>query len=112
MTQLEIILSILLFVSLALSVGVFVYARAAIVRLLWVSEELGDLKTMTSAFSQHLEAVYSMEMFYGDETLESLIDHARSYDEQLSTFEFIYSLTENDKEENPVDDEESDTEET
>ena len=67
---------------------------------------------MTNSFSQHLESVYNMEMFYGDETLESLIDHARSYDEQLKTFEFIYSLTENDEEENPVDAEESDAEET
>jgi hypothetical protein len=89
---------------------VFLYARAAIVRLLWVSEELGDLKTMTTAFSTHLESVYSLETFYGDQTLENLIEHAKSYDEQLSTFNFIYSLTETD-EEIAVDDEESDTEE-
>ena len=110
MTQLEIILSFLLFASLAFNIGVFVYARAAILRLLWVSEELGDLKTMTTAFSEHLESVYSLETFYGDQTIENLIDHARSYDEQLSTFEFIYSLTENDEETDVDDDEESGTE--
>jgi hypothetical protein len=31
-------------------------------------------------------------MFYGDETLQSLVDHARSFDEQLETFEYLYSL--------------------
>jgi hypothetical protein len=35
-----------------------------------------------------------MEMFYGDQTLEDLMNHAQSFNEQLETFEFIYSLTE------------------
>ena len=38
--------------------------------------------------------VYNLEMYYGDETLEHLVEHSRSFNEQLSTFEFIYSLTE------------------
>ena len=33
-------------------------------------------------------------MFYGDQTLEALLEHARSFNEQLDTFEYIYSLTE------------------
>ena len=32
-------------------------------------------------------------MFYGDETIQSLMDHAISLNEQLETFENIYSLT-------------------
>ena len=98
MTNLEIILSCVLLISLLFNVGVFAYARAAVVRLLWVSEELGDLKNMTSSFSNHLESVYGMEMFYGDQTLQDLVDHARSFDEQLETFEFVYSLTEKEQE--------------
>ena len=43
MSRLEIILSAILFVSIVFNVGIFVYARAAIARLLSVSEELGDL---------------------------------------------------------------------
>jgi len=34
-----------------------------------------------------------MEMFYGDETLKSLMEHAISFNEQLETFDYIYSLT-------------------
>ena len=33
-------------------------------------------------------------MYYGDQTLQGLVDHAQSFNEQLETFEFIYSLTE------------------
>jgi len=102
MSRLEIILSAILLVSLLLNLGVFVYARAAITRLLSVSEELGDLNQMVNTFAAHLQAVYELETFYGDETLNALLQHAISFNEQLDTFEYIYSLTE---EESFIDDE-------
>lgn len=94
MTELEIILSAIATLSVILNVFVFIYARSAISRLLYVSNELGDLKNMIDSFSNHTESVYQMEMFYGDQTLEDLMNHAQSFSEQLETFEFIYSLTE------------------
>lgn len=103
MSRLEIILSSVLLLSLIFNVGVFVYARAAIVRLLWVSEELGDLHHMVRSFANHSQTIYEMEMFYGDETLQALMEHARSLDEQLSTFEHIYTLTEIEQEPFPDD---------
>ena len=93
MTELEMILSALITLSMTLNVCVFIYARSAISRLLYVSNELGDLKDMVDSFSNHTESVYQMEMFYGDQTLEDLMNHAQSFNEQLETFEFIYSLT-------------------
>jgi hypothetical protein len=110
MTRLELVLSILLLVSIIINAGVFAYARAAIVRLLWVSEEIGDLKAMISSFSKHVQAVYNTETFYGDQTLQGLVEHARSFDEQLETFEYIYTLTEDIEEPDP--DDSTNTEET
>ena len=94
MNRPEIILSAVLFLSVTFNIGVFVYARAAITRLLFVSEELGDLQNMIDAFAKHAKSVYELEMFYGDATLEHLLNHAVSFNEQLETFEYIYSLTE------------------
>ena len=94
MTRLEIILFALLALSLIFNGVVFVYARAAIARLLSVSEELGDLQQMINGFATHLKTVYELETFYGDQTLSNLLDHAISFNEQMSTFEYIYSLTE------------------
>ena len=79
------------------------YVRAAIVRLLSVSEELGDLQAMVNSFAEHLQTVYELETFYGDETLANLLEHAVSFTEQLDTFEYIYSLTE-ESEGHPIDD--------
>ena len=94
MTELEIILAVIATFSIILNVAVFVYARSAISRLLYVSEELGDLKMMVDSFSNHVSSLYEMEMYYGDQTLQGLVDHVQSFNEQLETFEFIYSLTE------------------
>ena len=93
MTPLESILLIILALSLIFNVGLVLYTRGAIVRLLSVSEELGDLQEMINSFARHISSIYQMEMFYGDETIQSLMDHAISLNEQLETFENIYSLT-------------------
>ena len=103
MSRLEIILLSILFLSTIFNIGIFLYARTAILKLLTVSEELGDLQQMTQAFAYHLESVYSLETFYGDHTLGSLLEHAASFNEQLETFEEIYSLTQ--QEELPAEDE-------
>jgi hypothetical protein len=98
MTNLEVTISIILTLSLILNVGLGLYVRTAIVRLLSISEEMYDFKEMVDTFATHLERVYELEMFYGDETLGALLDHARSFNEQLETFEYIYGLIEEDAE--------------
>jgi len=95
-----------LFFSVLFNVGLFLYARMAIVRLLTFSEELGDLQQMITSFANHVSDVYGLEMFYGDETLKSLMEHARSFREQIDTFEYIYSLTEQEVSENTPDEKE------
>tara|TARA_R110002020_G_scaffold98857_1_gene235069 strand:- start:239 stop:571 length:333 start_codon:yes stop_codon:yes gene_type:complete len=106
MSRLEMTLIGVLFFSVLFNVGLFLYARMAIVRLLTFSEELGDLQQMITSFANHVSDVYGLEMFYGDETLKSLMEHARSFREQIDTFEYIYSLTEQEVSENTPDEKE------
>jgi len=106
MSRLEMALAGMLFLSLGFNVFLFMYARMAIVRLLAFSEELGDLQQMINAFANHVKGVYELEMFYGDETLKSLMEHAVSFREQIDTFEYIYSLTEQEVPENTEDEKE------
>ena len=96
MTNLEITLSAILSLSFIINVVLGIYARAAIIRLVSVAEELYDLREMSSSLSNHLESVYQLEMFYGDETLKSLMNHCQSFVEQMDTFEYIYGLIEED----------------
>ena len=94
MSELEITLSLILAVSIILNIGLYLYLRGVLFRLLTISEEMGDFQNMVNSFASHLKNVYELEMFYGDQTLAGLLNHAVSFNEQLETFEFIYSLTE------------------
>ena len=98
MSRLDIILSAILALSMVLNVGLLLYARAAIVRIVSVSEELGDLQRMVDSFARHLKTVYELDSFYGDETLRKLLEHAISFNEQMETFDYIVSLTEEPRE--------------
>ena len=53
-----------------------------------------------------------METFYGDQTLQALLNHAVSLNEQLETFEWIYTLTAEEQEEDIEDDNRETEEET
>jgi hypothetical protein len=109
MTNLELTLAIILSLSLIGNVALAVYARAAIVRLLSVADELYDLKDMSNSLLSHLQSVYELEMFYGDETLGSLMNHARSYTDQFETFEYIYNLIEDENDNRDTEEEETET---
>jgi hypothetical protein len=75
-------ISILLSLALTLSVvinGVFYWLiREQSTRLALMADNSEDLIEMVVGFKNHLKAVYSLESFYGDETLKALMDHAGS----------------------------------
>ena len=98
MSRLEIILSATLTLSVIINIGVFVYARYAIVQLLSVSEELGDLQQMINSFAEHLNSIYELEMFYGDDTLESLIKHSKQLLLDVQEFYDNFSLDQEEEE--------------
>ncbi len=90
MSRLEMVLSLILFLSLATNGVLFVYSRNVAQRLLLISEEIDDMRSAVSSFAEHVKTVYEMEMFYGDQTLQALMDHARSFREYMEEFDFIY----------------------
>jgi len=92
-SRLEIILAVFLTFSIIFNVGLFLYTRAALIRLLSVSEELGDLQEMVNSFARHLKDVYEMDMFYGEPILMELVDKTRLIREEIERFEEIYVLT-------------------
>ena len=109
----EFLLSILLFTSIWVNVFAFYYARYLLGELSFVSENIGALFKMVVGFRNHLSDVYELERFYGDQTLENLLRHASDLVEILEDFEDIYSLSEDDlNEEDVVGDEEADDQET
>lgn len=90
MTRLEIVLTLILLVSVAINVLLFVYSRNVAQKLVLISSEIDDMRIAAGSFASHVKQVYELEMFYGDQTLQALMDHARSFREYMDEFDFIY----------------------
>jgi hypothetical protein len=75
--------------------------------LLFLSDELGEMQERVEEYRGHLEIVYGLETFYGDETLGNLLRHTKDFERYLGTFNDItdLSLPENIEEEEPESDE-------
>jgi len=71
----EIWLGIALLFSLGFNFILLWFAIRQSQSLLYISENLGDLIEIIANYKEHLRKVYSLEMFYGDETLKHLMDH-------------------------------------
>jgi hypothetical protein len=90
MSRLEMVLSLILLVSLGINILLFVYSRNVAQKLVIISEEIDDMRAAAASFATHVKSVYELEMFYGDQTLQALMDHARSFREYMEEFDFIY----------------------
>jgi hypothetical protein len=99
MNRVEMVLSIMLLVSVSINILLFVYSRTITDRLARIAVEIVDLRETVTSFANHLKSVYELEMFYGDQTLQALMDHARSFRDYMDQFEYVYILDEEEQEE-------------
>jgi len=88
---------VIICIALGLSAGINLFMIWYCIRLLrellQVSGTLEELFIDIRAFSQHLEGVYELEMFYGDQTLENLLSHSRALVKEFDKYEVLFSLS-------------------
>lgn len=82
-----VILITILVGSLIFNGVMFWYLRQLTQKLSFIYQNIGDVSDIIANYRVHLKSVYSMEMFYGDETLQYLMDHTRSISTLLEDFE-------------------------
>jgi hypothetical protein len=102
-----ILLSLSLAISLAVNILLIWYNRQAVRKILFVSDNIGDVMGLVKEYQEHLESLYEMQMFYGDAELASLIDHTKFIVGEIKAFEDIYALTRPEGEETDTYDEEN-----
>ena len=73
--------------SLIFNGVMFWYLRSLTQRLTFIYQNIGDVSDIIANYRVHLKSVYQMEMFYGDETLQHLLDHTKSISTLLEDFE-------------------------
>jgi hypothetical protein len=83
-----------LIISVFVNLVFFWYTRNILSKLIFVSENLGDLSEMVYQFVVHIDKINQMEMFYGDETIAFLMEHANDLADEFSKFDDIFTLTE------------------
>ena len=72
-----IILGTLSFLLLLVNFSLIWYIWRSIQRINYYEVEMDEMIGAIASFTNHLSTVYEMEMFYGDETLQYLLQHAR-----------------------------------
>jgi hypothetical protein len=84
---------IIAFLSILVVCFVF-YTFWLLKRLVILSESIMDLNNEITLYSSHLEATYKKPLYYGDETLKSLLDHTRYMSDYCNDFTSAYSIIE------------------
>jgi len=87
---------ILLGISIIINIVLVSYIRRSIVRVFVISETASEIFTQLDAFKEHLGSIYELPTYYGDETLNNLLQHVKSLIDYLSQYEGIYSFTQPD----------------
>jgi hypothetical protein len=77
-----------------------------------VQDDLLDIFSKLEEFSDHLDDVHGMEMFYGDSNLQDLINHSRQLMNEIVDVEEKYVSHEDAQEGAAEYDSEDDSEET
>ena len=98
---------LLLIVSVLMNVLLIWYIKKTLEKLLFVSDNIGDLLDGLEAFSTHVEGLHELETYYGDTTLQGLIHHSKQLVEEVKQYRPIYELTMDEE----YDDNEPETEE-
>ena len=88
----------ILIVSVIVNAVFILYSRWLIGILKAREEDVGNLAEHVAEYVGHVKAIHEMEMFYGDQTLQGLIEHGTNLVEKIDEFDFILNETEEDEE--------------
>ena len=81
--------TIIIVISLIINFGLILYARWLIKILQVKEEETTNISEIVAEYVAHVKSHHEMEMFYGDSTLNSLIEHGTSLVERVENLEYI-----------------------
>ena len=83
----SIFLTITFILSLALNVLLVWYIRKVQVDyILYLRDNLEEFAYMHAQFNEHIEEIYNMEMYYGDQSLSKLLEHSKFVSEQTQQY--------------------------
>jgi len=77
-------LTIALLASITANFFAFWYIRRVLGKLMFVGENLSDLVDLITVYKNHLRGIYTLEQYYGDEDIKTVMSHTTSLIELLN----------------------------
>ena len=103
-------IEIILGLSVVINLSLMWYGYLLLKKVVYVSGNTTEIIAAIENYRGHLSGVYELEMFYGDETLQSLMEHTGELSTFLAECENAYGLTESEYQQYvQIDQEEGDT---
>ncbi len=93
------ILEIILALSVVLNVFLVFYSTRIARRIFVVGTNMEALSAAFMSFRGHVESVHEAEMFYGDQTLQALIQHSKDVLTLLDEHEDLMAMVAEEEEE-------------
>ena len=84
--------------SFSINIIFLFYIRWLLKILATINEDIINLETVIIDFKNHVKAIYEMEMFYGDDTLKSLLSHASELTEKLEDIDLVLNSQQTEEE--------------
>lgn len=81
-----VLISVLCGILFILCLYMFYYIRFLLTQLSVLAANMPELKNILKGFSDHIERVNEMPMYFGDPTLQELVAHSKSIVEDVSAF--------------------------
>jgi len=70
------IIPFFLYLSILANLGLMWFIKKALERDSDFEDEIVEIVNKVEKFSEHIESLHQLEMYYGDENLQSLIEHS------------------------------------
>jgi len=86
------VLPVLLFLSVLLNVGAAWFIFKLIKDNMAMDNDMEGLLETVYTLEDHIRRIHDLEMFYGDSTLQSLIDHTKDVVDEIDFYRQKYSL--------------------
>lgn len=75
--------------SIVINVLCFFYIRWLLKTVKVINEDIFSVSDLIEEFRLHLSSLYEMEVFYGDETLRALLQHASELTDRLENLDLV-----------------------
>ena len=82
-------IELFLVISVIINMVFVMYSRWLIKILKTREDDVNELADDVAKYVGHIKGVHEMEMFYGDQTLQSLIEHGTQMIEKIESFDFL-----------------------